>query len=87
MVYPTLWIGVGNSCSTVSQIIQIPLRFFVFFLLFLVKKTIFNQIINTDPIQGEKILLETVSRIGDNCLQVMRLSFKECQKSLCVCRI
>lgn len=66
LVYPTLWMGVGISRPIVSPIFQIPIRFFVFFLLFLIKKTIFNQMINTHPIQGEKILLAIVSRIGDN---------------------
>lgn len=66
LVYPTLWMGVGISCSIVSLVIQIPIRFFVFFLLFLVKKTIFNQVVNAHPIQGEKILFATISRISDN---------------------
>ena len=66
LVYPTLWMGVGISCSIVSLVSQIPIRFFVSFLLFLVKKTIFNQMVNAHPIQGEKILLAAVSRIGDN---------------------
>ncbi len=66
LVYPTLWMGVEISCSIVSLVIQIPIRFFVFFILFLVKKTIFNPVVNAHPIQGEKILLAAVSRIGDN---------------------
>ena len=66
LVYPTIWMGVGISCSIVSPVRQIPIRFFVSFLLFLVKKTIFNQMVNAHPIQGEKILLATVARIGDN---------------------
>ena len=55
LVYPTLWMGVGICCFIVSLIIQIPIRFFVFFLLFLVKKIIFNQMLNTHPIQVDKI--------------------------------
>ena len=55
LLYPTLWMGVGICCFIVSPIIQIPIRFFVFFLLFLVKKTIFNQMLNTHPIQVDKI--------------------------------
>ena len=55
LVYLTLWMGVGISCFIVSSIIQIPIRFFVFFLLFLVKKTLFNQMLNTHPIQVDKI--------------------------------
>ena len=66
LLYPTLWMGVGICCFIVSPIIQIPIRFFVFFLLFLVKKTIFNQMLNTHPIQGKKNLHATVSRIGDS---------------------
>ena len=66
LVYPTLWMGVGICCFIVSPIIQIPIRFFVFFLLFLVKKTIFNKMLNTHPIQGKKNLHATVSRIGDS---------------------
>lgn len=66
LVSPTLWMGVGISCSIVSLVIQIPIRFFVFFLLFLVKKTIFNQVVNAHPIQGKKILFTTIARIGDN---------------------
>ena len=55
LLYPTLWMGVGICCFIVSPIIQIPIRFFVFFLLFLVKKTLFNQMLNTHPIQVDKI--------------------------------
>ena len=66
LVYLTLWMGVGISCSIVSLVSQIPIRFFVSFLLFLVKKTIFNPVVNAHPIQGEKILLDTIARIGDN---------------------
>ena len=66
LLYPTLWMGVGICCFIVSPIIQIPIRFFVFFLLFLVKKTIFNKMLNTHPIQGKKNLHATVSRIGDS---------------------
>ena len=66
LVYPTLWMGVEISCSIVSLVTQIPIRFFVFFILFLVKKTIFNQMVNAHPIQGEKLLFATIARIGDN---------------------
>ena len=46
LVYPTLWMGVGISCFIVSPIIQIPIRFFVVFLLFLIKHSIFNQMVH-----------------------------------------